>query len=472
MNFSELFFGNSDAKNEFDNDKDRFISSFVDHEDVLARVKTDKCFLILGRKGAGKTALSLYLTYKWPDIYNIIDVNNIKISEMSKVHTDKKAESGYERSVTAWKFTILMQIINESLASEILNDSDKSKFESIVESAQIGGFDLEDLRSSLSKTTQKTVKFPLGEPLFMNQSVNYIEKAILETLTERKLRLILDGLDNISINDSGYIESMTGLIEAVDTLNSKFRKNNSFPRILVMMRSDIFSKINHPNAAKIQNDWGFEFDWNLRSIDNIENASLFKMVNKKVGLVGVQDVCDLYLPKFVKGNIAIRNQILNHTRYTPRDILTLLEHVQRVHKSSTNNSEKVQESTFNEGLKRYCDTYFERAIKDELIGVENSEDYGEDIVYALEHMRKPRFSTDDFIRSYEDYHEQKLNRKNASKALEYLYTAGAFSYISPNDIEKLNYSYRGVPNFNRSAIYSMHSALRQKWSLRFEDVTK
>ena len=55
---SKVFFGYADAEEEFNQRPELFDSAFVDPHNYLDKILNDSKYLILGRKGSGKTAFS------------------------------------------------------------------------------------------------------------------------------------------------------------------------------------------------------------------------------------------------------------------------------------------------------------------------------------------------------------------------------------------------------------------------------
>jgi hypothetical protein len=106
--YRDLYFGMSDSRNEFIEDREDFVRSYVDLNDASKVVRDGQKFLILGPKGTGKSALAWYLEATEADglhLAMVRDAQALPLAEIPRLQTGQSA--GAERTVVAWKFVLL-----------------------------------------------------------------------------------------------------------------------------------------------------------------------------------------------------------------------------------------------------------------------------------------------------------------------------------------------------------------------------
>ena len=106
--YGELYFGMSDSRNEVNESRDAFVKSFVDLNGATESILSGRKFLVLGPKGAGKSALAWYLEaseFGGDHLASVRDASDLPLAEVPRLQTGQAA--GPERTVSAWKFVLL-----------------------------------------------------------------------------------------------------------------------------------------------------------------------------------------------------------------------------------------------------------------------------------------------------------------------------------------------------------------------------
>lgn len=479
MNFSKLYFGESDGRKEAERSNDQFLESFVDIGGVLDKVKNREKFLILGKKGTGKTALAYYLKYKFPENYFPIDITEIKLNELSRVKINQRKEEPYDRALSAWKFILLIHLLELIVQKypETLRYGDRVRSESLLESVHLYGFYEEGWSSAFSDSLRNTPRFLVSEneSYYISEIVSEILKIVKRVKIDSKygINIILDGLDNLSINSREYLESMSGLIQAITKINHVFREHGSSSNIIVLLRSDIYTMIDHPDSQKILDDSGYEFDWNIRSTSDFKNSNLFKMLNKKSGIPLGEDIINLYFPDFRLNNTPIRQDVLSHTRFNPRDLLRLMHYIQEAYTRNMDNADgdlRLGSSVITTGIEDYAAKYFVGAARNELIKVGKGDDiFGAVIFDTLKNVRKRIFIIDDYITEYKDYTGNEITKQEAVRALKLLFSAGLIGNQVPGKTEDhIQFAYRhsGMDLYSKGPMV-MHNSLIKAWGVPY-----
>lgn len=106
--YSDLYFGMSDSRNEVNENRDEFIRSYVDLNGILEEILNGGKFLVLGPKGTGKSALAWYLLatqLSGQHLTSVQDASSLPLAEVPRLQTGQPV--GPERTVVAWKFILL-----------------------------------------------------------------------------------------------------------------------------------------------------------------------------------------------------------------------------------------------------------------------------------------------------------------------------------------------------------------------------
>jgi hypothetical protein len=159
----------------------------------------------------------------------------------------------------------------------------------------------------------------------------------------------------------------------VDEINSALSKASSTVKIVMMCRSDLYERVPSPNKNKLRQDFAISLRWHDEHAEDDEesggDAELLRLILQRAhlsGYTGDNPLGDL-LPRslLIEGARRIRVVpfLLEHTRRTPRDLVSLLAAIQR-----TSRNPPIRQSTILKGLDLYSSDYFLPELKDELAG--------------------------------------------------------------------------------------------------------
>lgn len=489
MGYAELYFGHADARTEVIREPESFRKSFVDHSNVVEAVTSEGRFLVLGPKGTGKSAMAWFLQETGAERGLRIATRDASELPMSEVASVKTGEGpGLSRSLNAWRFLILCSLVDVIISDPKSRLSQNAEALAIVEKLRDFGFLDSTPKEAILRASQITWKVPLPAfgsissreavtSLHLVNLLPYLEKWILEEVAgPGGYYIALDGLDSIYLNDPRYIPAISGLVQSALSINQSLRRQGSPAGVLVLMRNDVFSRLELPDGGKVREDWAVNLDWRQLS-GAAASAPLFRLVNNKaVSSTGGEpfDVVGTHFPPEIElGGYGSEREtfgyLLNLTRHTPRDLLRLLEHIRRVEAQAPVEQRKVvlTDATIREGVLQYATKYFVDAVRNELVGRGGSSAVGQAVVDALRALRSKRFDRSLFRAKLEEKRLDQPDLPSAEEALRWLFFAGAIGNEVPGG--QKNY----LQFFHRrddSEVYAdgpliLHNALVHAWAL-------
>lgn len=343
---------------------DNLVKYFYDNGVLKSVLESKSSFLVLGRKGAGKTAVFRYLQENSQNFLSARDVLvPLSFEDYNwKVHSllgdSQAAESlAYKQS---WRFVILVEVIkayhSKCTETQTPIPPDIQKAQKLLEKIfthplpsiyqLIGrkllglskvklpkaGLDLEGGDLDAIELSGGEVSF---EDINQNQSlsdllsrnieniITFLESAI-EKSRPLQFRTIIcfdrvdEAWDEVSIDVSRKV--LVGLVTASDTLTAKY---DGEVRPLVFLREDIFSVLPLNDSNKLREDCGSLLKW--------ERSDLFKLLLRRLsyfaeinGLEPVTDLDDLFDKKEMRQRTKPSNYLLKRSMMRPRDMICLM----------------------------------------------------------------------------------------------------------------------------------------------------
>lgn len=145
--------------------------------------------------------------------------------------------------------------------------------------------------------------------------------------SKSKYTLFYDELDDRFQNDEFYRNSLISLIKTIDSLNCHFLDKRIKFKIVLLIRTDIFSVLNDTdlNKLKIINTLNINWGDRINSDAPLMNLIIQKAKKSNIELSTLSDynVFKKLFPQSVKG-VTPERFILERTFFRPRDIITFL----------------------------------------------------------------------------------------------------------------------------------------------------
>ncbi|MDD3140224.1 MAG: hypothetical protein PHX08_14780 [Lachnospiraceae bacterium] len=386
MKFEEFEFGFADATKEFTRLPDIFEKAFCDPRRIVNKLMDSYQFLLIGRKGVGKSAFSSKIQSMASKSKNLVAVpmnlNDFEFTTFSKTNIDSDV-TGTQKYKTSWDFLLLLsiykilfnelQITEVDEINEVLFLLDKMGF------SLDSGFKADVTKLSKLKIGNKIVSFDIEfEKAFNMQPQNYLERISLMSekmlnvvcdaeLNGRQISLVIDGFDDILRYKKNKMEIIASLIRSADYLNDKLAQANKKIKILLLIREDLITMVTDPDLNKIIHDGAITINWSNR-LDDLKHLVELRFALSGLTEEEAKKCWGNMFPKKIKEKDSW-DYALDHTLYKPRDILQFLKYCQKEYPDK----ERLTLSETQKVLKVYSNQYFIEEMKNELSGFVDDE---------------------------------------------------------------------------------------------------
>ncbi|UTM55968.1 hypothetical protein L4174_008870 [Photobacterium sp. CCB-ST2H9] len=425
LELKDLYLGQNDGKKEAIY-RDNFEEFFINEKSIYDQVQRKEKFLILGRKGSGKTFLAHYMKKMSSknDSWNcdIRSYKDFKFQELVHLKTeDVKPNEYYE----IWRWMLLLDLSRSILKdSKMSKNEHKDKIEDFFEE-NYKSIDIDSKRIiEITKANKirggvfrSFIENNFGDKIETGSYLDYIEA--LEFTVVKALKctstihtIIYDELDDRFRDDDYYKNSILSLIKAADNLNLKMVENGIEAKSVVLLRTDIFSILNDPDLNKIKRINSVKIEWG----DRISKSSpLIKMILTKakkssplLGAASDHAAFGLLFPDNVN-KIPTERFLLERTFFRPRDIITFLNSI--IEKHPSHNSFRWQ--TLADARSDYSQ-YLLDEVRNEMSGHVTDIEI-EESLKLIKNFNRHYFYFKDIVKYYEDnvFHYKNIKAEQA-----------------------------------------------------------
>jgi len=469
----ELQFGELDASQEAVVSPELLLRGYVDFRDAAYAIATRGAWVLLGPKGAGKSAVLEYLRLSWADrpdrFMTYWELDSFPVNDVTSI--DMGLKDGTARVRSAWEFLLLLRVF-ESLARDAERDQD-AEFSQSVEALRSQGYldaDLGTVVMGLAKVSAGVdvkVLTASGEMAFSGASLPEMPLMLRNALSPLRLKnqhlIALDGLDSFFFEGGAGWQSLGGLVDALASVNRFFLELALPVSVVVTLRSDHFDALNSQNSNKLKKQIVY-LDWTAGGI-GATNA-LWQMVSKKASVfrADVNDIVRQYLsePMYTPSFPSVAAYLLSYTRLLPRDLISMMGYVQEAHPGST----PVTEQHAKDAAGRFSEEYFVGEIMNNLSGV-----LGGDNAYQLVSFREAlraaptRFFNVAYLLEELD---GELSRTEIVALLRRMFETGGIGISNPNALNGryTDFMFRRVSGaaFTPRYDFMLHDALTRAWN--------
>lgn len=435
----------------------------------VEEVQKGKKAYVIGRKGAGKTAIAEHIrSLSGPKVFiRSLSFKNFPFNDLYKLNDNSyTAPSQYK---TIWKYIIYSSICSMMCENEVIDNQIRSELDrhfnldverglarSLTKISDIsGGFTI--FGSGANGSTKKVV---VPNDATWQDRVDILERIIVNYLDDSEYYVVFDELDedykdvvDASVSKK-YLELLIGLFKATQDVRRLLRRNfNILP--LIFLRSDIYELL-YDNDKNKWRDFALDLTW---SEPNLRHLLAFRLSRAQIEdgpILTFNEVIDeLFTTDTTRAGGARRQRhvfayILAHTLRRPRDVISYLRECASF--ALSNGSGKISPSHFSDVNRAYS-LRLRQEFVDEMQGAVPEIDK---IFNLLSRMRKQIFSFREFetqfdrsIRSNEL--DPDLDFKTICRILFHYSSIGnqpsqrsakIFQYIYPNAV--INFDERAV----------------------------
>lgn len=408
--------------------------------DAVAQIERKQAFLVLGRKGSGKTAIVRHFTegrsasrskplnlrgYPW------------------QIHAQRidRGASEVEAYVSSWRYLVALEF-----ASMVLEDTKRPQHDKVEALTSFFTDNYGGTNPSLSDILRpkrlRINKFSLQPTIFGNSiggielergagdlrlgaELNALTTSILETcyaiVANESLGpyvLHFDELDQgLSTGDDTRERMIIGLIIAAREVRRECAKVNSPMIPVVYLRTDLWDDLEFSDKNKIGQTLALSLAWT--------NESLLALINERLKAKLSPGVTweDIVEPALMRGSQTKWNHILARTFLRPRDVIRFLNASLAEAQKRADDPLVLTNRDIIDSREQYS-TYLKEELDDEIIPHWPK---WEQALQACSAMSTITFDREDFVEEYEG-RRTKDNHVCADDALELLYRFSVIGY--------------------------------------------
>lgn len=430
-----------------DADADELLRScFQDHPAYLS-VKKFQRFLILGRKGSGKTAIfKRIVTEKDPKVFAF----GHTFDDYPWHHHDLQAQVGVpeeRRYIHSWKYLILMGLAKVLLNSDQSQPWSDESAEALgrLENFVVDSYGSRDPDLSQLFSPEKELKFKVGAnfkfltidaerirvsdlPTHVQAVNSAVQKHVIGSLNpDSKYYVCFDQLDlGFNVNDASYDQRLIGLLVAARDLAVASREAGKTFNPVIFLRDDIYQNLQFEDKNKITENFATRIEWKEAS----DGLTLRQLMERRFGEVltdGDQIVewSDVFDESFEMPSRQTKyKHICDRTFLRPRDMIKFCNEILMAFDTS-GAPRKIDNSAIHAARDNYSD-YLLNELDDEI--AKHVPDYRE-FLEVLKVLGSEKFEYGEFAEVFDQ--RESLAGRNAKTALEELFEFSVISYLKP-----------------------------------------
>ena len=330
---------------------------------LINRIVKDGRWMVIGRKGTGKTAVYEYLRHAPPaDIrgYTTIPLNFKDYPwPIQKLYKETMGSeiSAYQQS---WRYIMTIKALaevirqnepklNKELAAakkviaSLYGDPNPSVIEILkskifgIKKLDLPGADLDDFSATLGGfefedvAQHEELKRNLRANAF--QLLQYFEGVYLKNKASGKLLIVIDQLDEAWLEGEieEYSKILVNLIVCAQGINND-SSYSGFLRIVVFLRADIYETLRFNDKNKVYQDSAVEIKWDYDELDAMITERIERHCPSAVALDLAEKSASIFENKTVRHGVTPLKHMLRRSFYRPRDVIVYLNKMREVHK--------------------------------------------------------------------------------------------------------------------------------------------
>lgn len=305
-------------------------------------------FIIMGRKGSGKSAYAVHLQVLASDKDNMMFCESIDNQSIELEKLINEVDDGTTQYTALLEWLILTAfvklILNTQDGKQNRNYKELESFyknttghvhftkDTISETVKTREFNIKPLQNISMKagytTTNKSYK------VSFLKMVDSLRLAVCETLAmevyrKYKYYILIDDLDvDFSLNDEQAKKRLLALIRIVCKYNTTYLTKTT-SKVLVFVRNDIANKLSNigGDSQKLLDSYSYTLNW-YRGIEDGDDY-LYKMINHRLESVFIDRNVSIKKNQqpwdvFAVDSYVQFKKLLDYTFYLPRDVINII----------------------------------------------------------------------------------------------------------------------------------------------------
>jgi len=478
-----------------DADNDQLLFNCFQNHQAYKQVINFEKFILLGRKGTGKTAIfKKILKERNPSTFSF----GHTFSDYPWHYHDKQVKIGvpdFDKYTHSWKYLIYLTI------SKILLNQDQSiphDEQSLDHLTKIEGFvvdtygtrdpdltqiftpskelkikpnfkvDLGLISSGFSSEKVSIVDLPI---IIQEVNLNLAEYVIYSLNPEHKYYILFDQLDlGFDPDDPDYNNRLIGLLMAARDINNLAKSQGRSLGISIFLRDDIYNNLKFEDKNKLTVGYSNYIEWDMRGKhtlkDLMERRFQEVLSESDEEVVSWEDVFDE--TQMMTGRQSKYNYITDRTFLRPRDMIQFCNEIIEQHRRNPDRSNKIDNKEIYSAKDEYS-KYLLNELDDEIH--KHLPEY-ENVLELVKKIGYYQFDYEDFIEAFrirksdfrDDFNESSLLRILFEFSIIGYYRAGGSGFGGSEYIFK----YKDLNSrFDENAVtYRIHPGLIETLSLK------
>jgi hypothetical protein len=515
----ELKMPDNDAVNYTRSEDKEFFNNIFVIDETLDNICSSGKYFLIGEKGSGKTAYSVYLSnQEYKNTYsNRKSISDTDYKKFIQMRMNKHlALSDYNSIWKVLLFILIAKEINRCIdtSNPLKKHVDYKNITKAIDEYYLNAFSpeiiqafefIENIRESnkiIAKycesgseetRSERHTKSKFQTELFYLQ--HKFEKVFESIKLKKNYILFIDGIDTIptGIDKSDYMDCIKGLSLAIWELNMEYfaKVKDANIKVILLVRPEIMVKLGLQNTNNKIRDNSILLEWGTKYAD-YRTSKLFKVVDNilsKQQNVGFScgDAWDYYFPYKIY-NFETKDKsdnpfidFLRHSFYRPRDMIDLIKGVQYTALQKDKEKSYFDKDDFENSLHNYSN-YLLGEIKDQLQFEYTDQDY-ESFLQFFQYLNgRKHFSYTQFLDSYRKFiiylkdNSIHIPRffETAETFLQFLYELNIICYIEKSeqldsDFQRWCFRERHYANLNpkvkTNVDYNIHNGIARSLNI-------
>ncbi len=484
----ELYFGDLEAIDEGMNHKNYFLNTFILPTSFsFSSLRNDRNYVIVGRKGAGKTAAQYFMSNdlssngiltKFFSFYT--DISAAQYATLAQTQKTDFVKIGSARNIflyydfrDVWKRTFLVKMAEELISNDLpskftafmMGDRNRlsSLFDGILRSGSLklhGSMGAIAAEASFDLSKFSNDEVPISD--FNNIALELLRKHA----SSNKMYLFVDELvfSRLDAHDDevrARAAMVRDIFRVARELNNFFHQNEIDFHIVCSLRPEIRNMLNEHDSeiGKIIDGKDVPLEWSIGSKDT---SLLWKIFQQKINYSANPrlNFCD-----FVDNSVDFSNRkielfdfLKNNTWARPRDLIRLLQSTAKTSPNATRISSREIKGSLNE---------YARASMKEIVD-ELSVNFGPELYQRLrQDIRKKEYrNATEFVNSItRTLSGLSIDERSFVEELFFYGVIGNIDWTQSGH-RRYYYFYRGEEFFNWDFGVQVHPALWSYFNIR------